>query len=507
MENKKSEDVQDYIIEQPVKDGLKVKTSLPVAMIGSKPDLGYLSYLESRLINQSTVITNDTRIVLIHNEHLNSIPEDAIQQIKNVYDKGACIVVVEPLYGELQEFLSIFGQSLGSVPADNSTHFCDFYIFNKYGDIFIQGDMHPAERITVIQTWIDENGNALTEPVTGFEKKKTADDDITPYEYGNTMDIIVKWLNEHALEDIAVNNKKEDLKKDHIKSSLKGISDNDVQKLFKAQTVTNNFPVEISHRTPWGENFTRKIDISITFDIYALYSFDQDMDYYAVNEEIFIPNASVYRGKWRRGNVMKLWRYCGYFMTNIEIDHYLKNGSKNITNKESSINFASPQTESKVTTITSGMSWKIGGSVGIKSGSESADASGAVSGGVSFNSSKNYQVKDIEIVNESGTDKDGKQSTTNARWKFRVAKLPTYKGDISISDPIDLSVHTAQFYTSWLWKIPNPKQYKEPFKLEYYLTPEYGYARFWTTGADFELNRIKKPQSFSFTLVPPNRKK
>lgn len=150
----------------------------------------------------------------------------------------------------------------------------------------------------------------------------------------------------------------------------------------------------------------------------------------------------------------------GLYLDQIEINAWMK-GFDNNPAAVSMIQ-SSPQTENKQTQITSGVSWNIGGEVGL----DTNGPSGKLSLGVSISNVTTLNVSDCEVKNLS----NDKGNNVHWLYQFRRASIGGV-GDCfwqnCLVGPPYLSNATFQPMNQWIWKMtPEVRARKAPMYVQ-----------------------------------------
>ncbi len=121
----------------------------------------------------------------------------------------------------------------------------------------------------------------------------------TPYTYGLFADAVATWIEKQAVVS---------------EPNINGGS-NDIHSMTKAQTITYiYYPTYPGHDKAKG----RSALYQVTYTIYAVYSFDQNMDYYMVHQEILGNNSTMMLSdKWKENK----GTCYGFYLGEIDNDH------------------------------------------------------------------------------------------------------------------------------------------------------------------------------------------
>jgi len=290
-----------------------------------------------------------------------------------------------------------------------------------------------------------------------------------------------------------------------IRLSAAPSNTNKLTELMSAQFVTFNDVIKTDNwKTADGRNPKRSTNLQTNYYVWAAYSFDEDRDYYIIEQEIIIPNSNLWDSKVRETiyNLgFNVYRTKDYWMSKIWTNNEIQNANTGVYPfSDLAISQYSPETVNNATSYTSGISVEIGGEVGYMSGAAYAK----VGAGVTFQNSKSWTVSDVKVLAKVMD----KSYTKNAKWEWETTKKPSYQSSkVSINDPADLAINTARFGTTWLWIVDKPKK-DDKYKLNLTVGGEHGSSHFqiiifpetWMTHQYYSWSF-----NHNFVLTPPNR--
>ena len=243
--------------------------------------------------------------------------------------------------------------------------------------------------------------------------------------------------------------------------------------------------------------------------------------YYAVKACVNIDNSKMYKGKWKNRHGGVLVRLTGYYLNNFEATFM---PTAKLADTEYPVEFPvncepTPKTQNGAVNYECGYKYGFSGGVHV-GGSDEKGAEGGVefSGNFEYSESKSYVIKDINILNNRGTESrkkssnDEKKSETEdvvdvnyVSYKLQLKNLPEYKWseDCGFTGGCDACKSTVEFNTCWLWHIPGNFSKDNMPTLSVQITgkPEYGAMSFFTTEADLDtksFNDGKKTQTIVF---------
>jgi hypothetical protein len=422
-----------------------VTTNLPAATIGSMPAVNFMAALNERLLTKQAAIDATTRIVLVHNSHLATIPAASKEAILEVYNRGGDIVLVEPEIDDVEAFSEFLNHSHMAAASSQARHFADIYAFNKRNNNYMLGDIHP-------------DGSEIT--------------DLDPAHYGNIMNPFIEWLNKNAADTRSTT------------PTRATTEPADLMKTFDYQTLTTSFPMTVNATLAHvvassTDNLSKTGTVQVVTTVYPIHAFDDQAspgDYYLMHQEVTIPNGSWYNGTWTNKHGGVYVRLCAYFMQNFAISNYLVSGLTGAVALT-----PSPTTTVGSTSYTSGVSWHIDASVtGGGSTKEGPAASATIGGGVEVSNSQTRNISDVDVRNLC--------SGATAAWGLDFNNLASYNANLSINPPAAASRSTQMLYTDWVWYFPSIRDNSTTTNFDFYINLsgiKWGGSHFFSSNADF----------------------
>ena len=459
--NNDNEEPKEFIAPQPIED-LPVETVIvPTAVIGSEFDQ-VTEALINRLQLRDNEITPETQLVIIESGYIPYLTQSQKEEIKELYDRGGTILLSKPDIRLAFDFSASMEKksAIGFDEGENEAiyHSYDVYMFNnRNNEYFIQNVNDPG--VSSYENESIGDGEFESEPILS-EKSFGANslELLTPYECGLRANKIALWINENSAPE----------------PSLRA----SVPEMATAQRVT----IDVYPKANFYKVSGRSGAYTIIYEITSLYSFSQDIDYYAVHQEIIGSNKDMHVGNWEDGEY-----YYGMYLGNITSDHMIFNRD-NATPASTVIQTTSPATTENARSQTIGMSFNIGGNVGLSTSGPSA----GVSGGYTYSESYSVSIPDVSIANQCKSD----GSHVNARWAYNTAvPSPTtnFWGYLNgFSKAPDVATNTIDIHNTWLWAVGHPSDsYKMKCVNEIHydyrhgknnvFTYTYGTYTYWTT--------------------------
>ena len=238
-------------------------------------------------------------------------------------------------------------------------------------------------------------------------------------------------------------------------------------------SAANDDITQLAEADIWSIPFSdRGQTFTIRYDMYSCHSFTDDSDYYYVTQSAHL-NPSV---RWNnvdghQDGLATYWAQQWGHMRRYLFKNYWYDDPGNAAPLVQS----SPETANNVSTITSGVTWSLGGSIGL-SGSLGADmtgpkgevgANGSLSMGVSISSSRSVNVADCSVNDKCGSEGMARL----AAWEYTFADPANGERHIFWTDLEDapmLSRSNFQPVNQWIWTVPSAFSKKvKDFKSEF----------------------------------------
>jgi hypothetical protein len=436
-------------------------TSRPAAVLGTLPkELPFLPYFEKRLLNKTASITEDTELVVLHNNGVDTLTDEEKRGVKNVYNARGIVVLIEPTLSELTELSSLVGAHLSAAVDTGAKPFCDIYAFVDSGTGFhtyVLDSLLTDEEVSVAYSNAAEQPRAEEEP-TDEEKNLMPANPEPPHalpsklsadEYEKIMAHFIEWIDSNGPATMP--------KRLARVKERAAATDNDILNLVKAQTITFN------------NNMTAPLDLngfrptalySDTYFIYALYDSANRYDYYIFDQEEILTSGNMYKGLWTNSDWGSYTNIMGYYLYDYYTDHYLQTSSGAFVSSNLDIVQPQPATSTGSTSYTTSQALQIGGSLGFNG----MGGTGSISGSVTYTQSHTTSIPDMSVANQANESvKTG--SINNARWTYLVGNLPKSQNNYTIIYPHDSTItpeppliarSTATLYNSWMWRVKNP---------------------------------------------------
>jgi hypothetical protein len=433
----------------------------------------------------------EAEVLVVNNRHIGALTEEQRKGFKDFYEKGGVFVLLEPTFPEIKKLSEWTGAHLSGAADNGGRPFCEIYAFvDDAGSglhTYVYGD--PEGRFDDVE---DKTAEAPSE-----EAQNTA------------LDHLVEWIYSNGPPD--------------MQSRLAGAraaTENDVQSLVKAQTVTfNNSMTTPFYPQGGGGTFAPLAEKELnsspitavytdTYFIYAVYDQTNQYDYYIFDQEVQVRNGNMYKAVYGPKSEGYWLDAMGYYMYYFYTDHYLMDPAGSyLTLDQHDIIQPQPQTSTGSTSYTTSQTYNIGGSLGFNG----LGGTGSITWGMSYTNSHTTSIPDIAVGNQSGTSLIPNITPNNARWTYQAGNLPRTNGaSISPSSPPLITVSTATFYNSWIWRVKNPQ---DAYTVLCRSLPSYGW-NMWTNISDDECLDFRLgdealfngwTQERNITLVPPPR--
>lgn len=420
----------------PKTDQLSVKLNLPTAVLGNNfKEAG--SALVNRLTKNVSINDNSVRVVVLDNETALTIDGDMLEKVKQVYDKGGVIAITEPSNATMERLKKYkLGDALMHDYDDDggNGHFNDIYAFNKKGGEMHLEDLNDSDEAQISSVVIKEDGDTTRTELA----EANLSQEHTPYTYGLFADAVATWIEKQAV----------------VSETNTNGGSNDIHSMTKAQTITYiYYPTYPGHDKAKG----RSALYQVTYTIYAVYSFDQNMDYYMVHQEILGNNSTMMLSdKWKENK----GTCYGFYLGEIDNDHEIfKPNGGSFSPTEVFVHDPRPATSEGSYSTTSGYSVDFGGNIGLDTSGPSA----GFSAGGSISESYTMNVSDVTITNKSLDGGSGR-----ARWNYDVADAPVTSNGFKakMHEAPLVSRNTINLHNCWYWTVKNPAAYSGQFRVK-----------------------------------------
>lgn len=425
------DDVDIVVMPLPETDQMDQTTAQRVTILGS----GFSQVAEAfirRVEHPMTSITDETDAILIKGSDINVLANDdsVAPDIMEAIRQGKKLIIDQPTVRQMRTAAwLVFFQTY---PAESN---------DEYVHIDTGGEEHE-DHVCYDMIAIDADGNIYTLNDIFDEDDGEPEQELTPYLNGLHADPLAAWLNEQAEGNNAMS----------ARAATRGAS-GDLASKMTAQNVTRSYTLKPSNG--YESRLTnRSCVFTISTNIWAAYKYDEDADYYLIEQTVLGNSSNFWIGSWKGGN----WNYQGFFLSREIVSNTLRKDSHGTLLKNSEgavlIDYSPTSTTGQHSTTVE-ESWNLSGSVGV-SGS---GVEGVLSGGVGGSISNTYTTEDMTITALSMNDDN---CLNNAAWQYDIN---TNNYDVSgwsgysFRTPPILGTNAFKSAQCWLWKVEHPKNY------------------------------------------------
>ena len=346
--------------------------------------------------------------------------------IKGIYDAQHPVAVV---YASLAQIEALQQNVLGNAsfqyafPADVTV--ADIYGIDKEqdGDMWQWSLFPPASAATSFSLMTETDRNTGQTETTEFPTEAVGATEDTGARQDSRAQGFIAWL---AEDGVRWNTP---LAQSARQQSAQAANGNNLTDLAAAFVDQGNFQQE-------GNNY------QISHFVYKCHSLDADpskaFDWFYVQQYGVFSGSAAY--------TIKEGMNKGWYLDQIEMNTSMS-GFENNPAAVGMIQ-SSPQTVNGQTTVTSGVSFTIGGEVGVAAGGPS----GKLSAGISISNSTTITIRDCDALNKSN------DQGNNAHWLYSFKRCQGGGvGDCffqnCVLDPPQLAVTTFQPMNQWIWKM------------------------------------------------------
>ncbi len=434
QKNEPTIDDSSATVTLPTVDLLTETTSLPVAILGS----GFSDVAQAfinRVEQPTYTVGKDTRAILVRGEDLSTHLSN--EAVRSAIDSGAVLIIDQPTRHELgvavDSICSTEDFMLSMDEEEHDYHVCyDLVALDQNENIYVLNDI------------FDEDNDTTTYV-------------LTPYLSGLHADPLAAWLNEYYSDSKASSSR-----------APRRSPSGDLSSLLSAQNITKTYTLKPNGDRSWKLS-GRQCIYTVSTNIWVVYKFKEDADYYLIEQTIWGNNQNFWIGSWDQGN----WSYQGFYLKDVYVDNKLWVNNRALSQSEGAylLDF-SPTTTNGQTSVTTTTGWNFGGQVGGEYGTSNKGGSLSLSGGISGSVGTTYSTLDLTITAKSGNDNS---CNNNACWSFDI-KTDNYKksvwGYYSFTTPPQLGRETYKSSQCWQWKVEHPKT-NGNFQLYSYVKFEY----------------------------------
>lgn len=218
------------------------------------------------------------------------------------------------------------------------------------------------------------------------------------------------------------------------------------------------------------------------YDVWNVFSLSEDRNYYCIHQEFIGNFAPCYFGIIKSFNEKK----CGWYASYLDLS--LKPRTRNGTHGMQ-IHRYTPKGTQESESYSSGFSANLGGTLGVQGGKGTHTGTG----GISFNSSQSYNIKDVTVYDKCSPEEDIRWlfDFKGPKFKFR----PWCKAGASISEGANVGRNTFSAGMDYLISFPASVQQPEMVStMDVQLNLKYG------TGVSTEVSSVKERRVNIFRL-------
>ena len=428
----------DPVDQTPKEDALKSRTNVKAYVFeGAYGDIG--TKLIARLTNRQQALDNTIQLIILPGGKYKTLSENEKKSISTAYKNGAVILVDRPSNSVKTSMTDSFtsGESTSSTP-DNGTD-------NEEVEE-IWGIKYPSHVLCVDIPLKDAKNTSAANRA-----------DLTDYEEGLFADETAKWVDtDHNA--VAAARMQEATTRTNAQLSA----------LLEAQTDTWVTNVSFT-RDHFSDDMTnRTTPYTVTTTIYTVHKFDNNTDYFLIDQTLTGNNDTFWFGQWSKKSYQAdwdskkhNWNAQGYYANNWELENRVTRGGwedyVKLSDGLSLFKHAPGSTNSSTSTSTT-TSWNIGGNLGVSVG---GGPSSGLSGGISGSVGSTQTLYDISTLDKC---MEGETCNNNAWWLYKIDPWRQFKNGTfkySFITPPEASIHTFSCEQSWLWELQNATNYSD----------------------------------------------
>jgi len=381
---------------------------------------------KNQLIQDFAQATDETTL-LITGQQLPELTPKEIENIQAFFAREkASIVLLYPTSAEAKHF-----KDLLDVPASEeeakASYQLDALILRK------KGKKEAFEEINILTPgYCKESYELLMNNDNGVVKKVATD-------FIKQEHKMVTWNDECRINAELADHIKGYLENDQIQQPInEDRTDNNLQHLAYGWTKVIHLPATFN--LPGTGNRTGHFQINVF--VYTCFSHNDRSNWFLVQNQCLFNPSPLYVWTSDQHQALVASRYV--------IDNRPGTGGGNLVNNPA-VNLirSTPFTTQHQETVTSGISYNIGGSVTVGGSEEGPSGGATLSGGVTISNSHTFTVNDVDCLNQSGSD------LNNGRWDYRIKQVSGLEDGCinSLTSPAHLAVNTFQPLNQFIWKI------------------------------------------------------
>jgi hypothetical protein len=439
-----------------------VKSSDRAVFLGDFAGNKFIGDFKARFTNRSAEVDGSTKVIVLDGSYPSN--DEVIPAIVTAYQAGAVIVLVRPSQKQQMASTDAIEHKTALHHVSENASVCDMYAFNKFDDHHIfsmEGNYSMSGKVT-------QGGETVEyDPDTGEEISTTPN---VPADYvpvavepvvdtAPFFDIIVAWI------DAQNNNEKGDgARGAAFRRDASRAAADDVSAMINAQQVVYTYLGASRYATNSGRA-CKSIPVSDIYLIWAVYDKINHADYYVVQEDVTIPNSGL-------GYIVNeskdRYKDTAFYLHSFNVNHFplSPNGAALPLNTGAILMKHAPETANNATTVSSGFSWTLGGSLGFSG----MGGTGGVSASMTHTDSESRTITDFV---ETNLCLDA-LTQANAKWDYSINhdKLPkkdkpawNHANTVNIEGAPALATGTAQFHNVWVWEILNTGTGTDAYKM------------------------------------------
>ncbi len=254
----KDDDVEVPAEALPTVDVLTETTNVPVAVLGTDFSDVAKAFI-ARLKHPIGSLTAEAKAVLVKGsdvaQHINNAA------LKEAIEQGAILIIDQPTCNQLESVVDWMfpakdlDVSMGGEEHDH--HICyDMVALNNRENFYTLNDIFDED---------EDSGSAQQ---------------LTPYLNGLHADPLVAWLNEYASNETSSSRQ------------MSRAASGDLASILSAQNITRTYTLKPSDDDDASRLHGRQCVYTMSTNIWAVYKFDEEADYYLVEQTVLGNNAN-----------------------------------------------------------------------------------------------------------------------------------------------------------------------------------------------------------------------
>ncbi|MEG4631744.1 RICIN domain-containing protein [Microcoleus sp. AR_TQ3_B6] len=421
---------------------------------GISSEFTVLGQLKGALADEITSKAGETRSlvkdtqgtpIIIAGEYVASLNEQETEAIKKAFNSGTPLALLNVERNQIRQFTNLLGPDVPDSVGDDFTYLEAYAVHKDKDRVVWQSTFYPPVNPTEVETYQQtihrfDDGTQRESSVrvdtasqpTGKNKEATMVLD-SPESVAQRAGQVLQWLTVDAsgkTRSQSVMEEYGEAQSARIRE-LKSEAQNNLVQLASAFVHEANYP--------WGWTMGTA-NFQVTSFAYSCYVQDTRESWFYIEQMAVLNPSVLYDTKSDREQSL--------YVDSYELE--AKPGGYENNSSAVTMIHSSPGTTTGQRSVTSGITWNIGGSVNVGADATNGpNASIGIQGGISISNSTTFDIPDVKINNKSN------DNGNNPHWVYEIPRVYGVEDGCvnSISNAVNISHNTFQPVNHWLWKV------------------------------------------------------